>query len=423
MRGRNARQSPPAVLHDCACASWPKKCRTADQTSSSPVTVNAADRLPVRRRASRTVPRVSEVAVARVRARRHLEVAGVVDEARSSASSSARRAARSRGAVLAVGCVEQVDVVARRADSARRSISRTFAEAVDANVPPVPVTWKNSSSSNSQASVVCATNTISRCGTGGAGPAPPRRRTTSRACGSRSPMLPDTSISRNTTACVVGCSRRCSCRKRRSSSVNDRRILLHGAAFHRFAQECDAGRAASARRGGPSPRAIQSSSARRRRVPSGSGSCISSQSQSTMSSTLNSSTNSMPPSSSPPAPRWPRRRVPARRQLVARLGRRLVRRLPAGPARAAGSDSARASAPARAPSLAAGTSTSAPAMISGRCARTASRTFSLWRSQSRAPRENRSYQPRVALNAISHASPAPPCARVRRHSCASSVVT
>src|SRR5829696_2829147 len=35
--------------------------------------------------------------------------------------------------------------------------------------------------------------------------------------------------------------------------------------------------------------------------------------------------------------------------------------------------------------------TSAPAMISGRLARTASRTFSSWRNQSRAPRENSSY--------------------------------
>src|SRR5579864_8520789 len=41
----------------------------------------------------------------------------------------------------------------------------------------------------------------------------------------------------------------------------------------------------------------------------------------------------------------------------------------------------------RAPSLI----TSPPAMISGRLARTASRTFSSWRSQSRAPRENSSY--------------------------------
>src|ERR1700693_775248 len=37
--------------------------------------------------------------------------------------------------------------------------------------------------------------------------------------------------------------------------------------------------------------------------------------------------------------------------------------------------------------------TSPPAIASGKCARTASRTLSLCRSQSRAPRENRSYQP------------------------------
>src|SRR5690606_32071142 len=46
-------------------------------------------------------------------------------------------------------------------------------------------------------------------------------------------------------------------------------------------------------------------------------------------------------------------------------------------------------------------STSAPATIGGRWRRTASRTFSLCRNQSRAPREKRSYQP---------ASPGPPSA-------------
>src|SRR6185295_4925257 len=39
--------------------------------------------------------------------------------------------------------------------------------------------------------------------------------------------------------------------------------------------------------------------------------------------------------------------------------------------------------------------TSAPAMMSGSRSRTASRTLSLWRSQSRAPRENNSYQPLI----------------------------
>src|SRR5579863_2832014 len=41
--------------------------------------------------------------------------------------------------------------------------------------------------------------------------------------------------------------------------------------------------------------------------------------------------------------------------------------------------------------------TSPPAIASGRCARTASRTLSLCRSQSRAPRENRSYQPAIVV--------------------------
>ena len=40
-------------------------------------------------------------------------------------------------------------------------ISRTLARPVEATVPPVPATLKKSGSLNSQASVVCATNTIS----------------------------------------------------------------------------------------------------------------------------------------------------------------------------------------------------------------------------------------------------------------------
>ena len=57
--------------------------------------------------------------------------------------------------------------------------------------------------------------------------------------------------------------------------------------------------------------------------------------------------------------------------------------------------------------------TSALAISSGRCWCTASRTFSLWRSQSRAPRENRSYHP-CPLSTIRS------CAA---YSCESSVVT
>ena len=61
--------------------------------------------------------------------------------------------------------------------------------------------------------------------------------------------------------------------------------------------------------------------------------------------------------------------------------------------------------------------TSAPATTSGRCARTASRTFSLCRNQSRAPREKRSYQA-LTLSPFDDSATLPPA-----HSCASSVVT
>ena len=71
-------------------------------------------------------------------------------------------------------------------------------------------------------------------------------------------------------------------------------------------------------------------------------------------------------------------------------------------------------------------STSAPAIISGRWRWMASRTFSLCRSQSRAPRENSSYQPVMAValdSAMSSVKAVLPAARCRNYSCASSVVT
>src|SRR6185312_2345686 len=98
-------------------------------------------------------------------------------------------------------------------------ISRTLLNPVEETVPPVPLTWKNSDSLNSQASVVCATNSVSSERYSRRRPCTTQKKTVLASLRSRSDMLPDTSSMKNTTACTAGCLRRASCRKRRSSSV------------------------------------------------------------------------------------------------------------------------------------------------------------------------------------------------------------
>src|SRR5215472_2545964 len=98
-------------------------------------------------------------------------------------------------------------------------ISRTFFSPVEATVPPVPLTWKKSGSLNSQASVVCATNSVSIDLYSRRSPCTTQKKKVLASLRSRSDMLPETSSMKNTTACTAGWRRRASWRKRRSSSV------------------------------------------------------------------------------------------------------------------------------------------------------------------------------------------------------------
>jgi hypothetical protein len=79
-------------------------------------------------------------------------------------------------------------------------ISRTFAKPVEATVPPVPLTWKNSDSVNSQASVVWATKTVSSERYWRLRPCTTQKKKFFASLRSRSDMLPDTSSRKNTTA-------------------------------------------------------------------------------------------------------------------------------------------------------------------------------------------------------------------------------
>ncbi len=86
-------------------------------------------------------------------------------------------------------------------------MSSVLLKAVEAIVPPEPVTWKNSSSANSQASTVCATNTGSMCVYWRRSPCTTQKKNVFDSCRSCSVMLEDTSIVKNTTASVLGCVR------------------------------------------------------------------------------------------------------------------------------------------------------------------------------------------------------------------------
>ena len=298
-------------------------------------------------------------------------------------------------------------------------------------MPPLPLTWKNSLSANSQASAVWATNTRSRPSrTGGGCPAARRRRTSWRACARASSMLPETSSAKITAALVAGAARLTELAEAQIVVGEGHRVLLHA---RRLTASLIGAAAVQARaRAALVPalaHVVRLVLTVARSLGFRSGSFSSSHSQSTMSSTLSSSTNWNSPSSVPP------RRRPRPRSSAVAPGAACRRLRPApwpAPAarrrRAGGSARARASVP--------GTSTVRslrpreqvrPASRSGRLFLTASRTFSLWRSQSRAPRENRSYHGDLggqrSCDGSRHA-PARRAARSRHaHSCASSVVT
>ena len=91
-------------------------------------------------------------------------------------------------------------------------ISRTLLKPVEETVPPVPLTWKNSGSVNSHASVVWATNTVSSERYSRRNPCTTQKKNVLASLRSRSDMLPETSSMKNTTACTAGWRRRASCR-------------------------------------------------------------------------------------------------------------------------------------------------------------------------------------------------------------------
>ncbi len=179
-------------------------------------------------------------------------------------------------------------------------ISRTLFRPVEATVPPVPVTWKKSPSANSHASVVWATNTVSSERYSRRRPCTTQKKKVLASLRSRSDMLPETSSMKNTTAWTAGCRRRASCRKRRSSSVKVCGPPRAWRFTSSFTERRRSSRERAPRRSQPSRTQSLSSEGPTRAFRF--GSCISSHSQSTMSSILISSISWMPPSSWPPAP-------------------------------------------------------------------------------------------------------------------------
>ncbi len=180
-------------------------------------------------------------------------------------------------------------------------ISSTLPIPADATVPPLPVTLKKSDSPNSHASVVWATNTMSSERYSRRSPAATQKKKVFASWRSASVMLAETSRRKNTAARSAGCRRRVSCRKRRSSSMNEG---AEGSSARRFTDSLRERRRSSRDR---APRRSQPS-----RFHSASsdwptrgcklGSFSSSHIHSMMSLTLNSSSSSAPPRSVPPAP-------------------------------------------------------------------------------------------------------------------------
>src|SRR6266404_958607 len=275
---------------------------------------------------------------------------------------------------------------------------------VEVTVPPLDEAWKNWLSSNSQAWAACARNTVSTLAYWRRMPWSAKKKNclASRRCASS--IEPETSSAKITAALVAGEGRRTSCRKRRSSltsEIGSSSAVLSGPPgalpwmAWRFTASFMVRRRSRRER---APRLSQPSrtysawSMVAVRLGFNSGSLSSSQSQSTISSTLSSTTKRISPSPVPPA--WPAS-PPA-----SRPGCRMSPGSPLPcPAPCCTCASARRSRECSRNFT--GTATvrlpgrvirSELASSSGSVSFTASRTFSLWRSQSRAPREKRSYQ-------------------------------
>ena len=151
-----------------------------------------------------------------------LDVAGVVDLRGELGAAPRARALAVLGGVLAVGGVEEVDVVAARVVARSASRRARAANALEATVPPLEDAWKNWLSSNSQACAAWARNTVSTLRTGGGCPAARRRRTAWRACAAPRPCCPRRRARRSPPRSSPALARLTSWRKRRSSLMNRR---------------------------------------------------------------------------------------------------------------------------------------------------------------------------------------------------------
>src|SRR5919197_5302018 len=275
---------------------------------------------------------------------------------------------------------------------------------VEVTVPPLEEAWKNWLSSNSHACAACARNTVSTLAYWRRMPCRAKKKNCFASRGCASSIEPETSSAKITAALVAGEGRFTSWRKRRSSFTSEIGSSsavasgLPGALpwiAWRFTASFMVRRRSSRER---APRLSQPSrtysawSMLAVRLGLSSGSFSSSQSQSTISSTFSSTTKRISPSPVPPA--WPASPPSSRPGCRMSPGSPL-------PCPAPCCTCASASRRRECSRNFTGTATvRLPGRViryelersSGSVSFTASRTFSLWRSQSRAPREKRSYQ-------------------------------
>src|SRR3954467_1274280 len=270
---------------------------------------------------------------------------------------------------------------------------------VEVTVPPLEDAWKNWLSSNSHACAAWARNTVSTFAYWRRMPCNAKKKNclARRRCASS--IEPETSSAKITAALVAGEGRRTSWRKRRSSFTSEIGSpsavvsLLVWMAW-RFTASFMVRRRSRRER---APRLSQPSrtysfwSMVAVRLGLSSGSFSSSQSQSTISSTLSSTTKRISPSPVPPC--WPCASPSSRPGCRISPGSPLPWPAPwctcaSARRRRECSRNFTGTATVR---LAGPVIRSAFASRSGSVSLTASRTFSLWRSQSRAPREKSSY--------------------------------
>src|SRR3954467_1942847 len=271
---------------------------------------------------------------------------------------------------------------------------------VEVTVPPLEDAWKNWLSSNSHACAAWARNTVSTFAYWRRMPCNAKKKNclARRRCASS--IEPETSSAKITAALVAGEGRRTSWRKRRSSFTSEigspsAVVSLFVWIAWRFTASFMVRRRSRRER---APRLSQPSrtysfwSMVAGRLGLSSGSFSSSHSQSTISSTLSSTTKRISPSPVPPC--WPCASPSSRPGCKMSPGSPLPWPAPCCTCaserrKRACSRNLTGTATVRLPGR---VIRSEFASSSGSVSFTASRTFSLWRGQSRAPLEKRSYQ-------------------------------